>query len=627
MPIARFQLPDGRIARFEVPAGTTPEQAQTLIGQHIQATGVPSAPAAPAEDPAARESRIAAATAQMQEEDRQRYDPTIGMSGTEKFLAGAGKAVSDTVRGAGQLVGRVGDAVTTPQKSITDLVTGGQGKRWSERMGLPQEADIAETRANDAALMDTGAGFAGNIAGNVATLLTPGAALKGAATANAAVGAARAGNNLRAVLAAAPRAGSVLERAGQAMIAPTTLRGAATLGAVSGAAQPVVSDSERGWNALLGGGAAAGGQALFNGLARIVRPNTSAEVRTLMDEGVTPTPGQVLGGAARRIEEGLTSLPIVGDAIRAGQTRAIEDLNRVAFNRALSPIGLKLPKGLKGREAVSYVADALSDRYDQLMPRLTTMADGGFIQDIQQLRNMMGSGAVAQETADRFEKILNNQLLVKFSGQNTAMTGKTLKEVESDLGNTWRDLRQSSSSDDRKLGDAVRQTQDVLRQLVERSNPHVADELRAINKGYANFSRPERAAASVAAEDGVFSPAQLHSAVKATDKSRNKKAFARGDALMQDLSDPAKAALSQKVPDSGTPLRLMTGAGAAGLLAMVEPTALAGTLGASALYSRPGQSALATLLARRPASADAVANRLRELAPYAAAPAIGYSEQ
>jgi len=31
MPVARFQLPDGQVARFEVPEGTTPEQAQSLI--------------------------------------------------------------------------------------------------------------------------------------------------------------------------------------------------------------------------------------------------------------------------------------------------------------------------------------------------------------------------------------------------------------------------------------------------------------------------------------------------------------------------------------------------------------------------------------------------------------------
>jgi hypothetical protein len=35
MPIAKFQMPDGRIGRFEVPEGTTPEGAQQLIEQHL----------------------------------------------------------------------------------------------------------------------------------------------------------------------------------------------------------------------------------------------------------------------------------------------------------------------------------------------------------------------------------------------------------------------------------------------------------------------------------------------------------------------------------------------------------------------------------------------------------------
>jgi len=35
MPIARFQMPDGRIARFEVPVGTSPEQAQSLFDSFI----------------------------------------------------------------------------------------------------------------------------------------------------------------------------------------------------------------------------------------------------------------------------------------------------------------------------------------------------------------------------------------------------------------------------------------------------------------------------------------------------------------------------------------------------------------------------------------------------------------
>lgn len=43
MPVARFQMPDGRIARFEVPEGTSPEQAQSLIEAHFAAPAAPTA--------------------------------------------------------------------------------------------------------------------------------------------------------------------------------------------------------------------------------------------------------------------------------------------------------------------------------------------------------------------------------------------------------------------------------------------------------------------------------------------------------------------------------------------------------------------------------------------------------
>lgn len=42
MPVARFQMPDGRIARFEVPEGTSPEQAQTMMEAHF-ASAAPAA--------------------------------------------------------------------------------------------------------------------------------------------------------------------------------------------------------------------------------------------------------------------------------------------------------------------------------------------------------------------------------------------------------------------------------------------------------------------------------------------------------------------------------------------------------------------------------------------------------
>jgi hypothetical protein len=44
MPIAKFQMDDGRIARFEVPEGTTPEQAQSMMQEHFAPTKQPEQP-------------------------------------------------------------------------------------------------------------------------------------------------------------------------------------------------------------------------------------------------------------------------------------------------------------------------------------------------------------------------------------------------------------------------------------------------------------------------------------------------------------------------------------------------------------------------------------------------------
>lgn len=497
----------------------------------------------------------------------------------EQVLAGVGKAIVDTGRG------------------IKGLFT-------------DNSADVAESRRLDAPLMDTGGGFTGNIAGNVGMALAPGGALKGAATLGRAAGLGARG----------------LDAAGTALLAPTTVRGAAGVGAGMGLAQPAENLSERAINTLMGGAAGGGGQAAFQGLSRVVAPRTPAGVRALMDEGITPTPGQILGGGFKRAEEGLTSVPIVGDAIKSAQTRAVGDLNRAAFNRALEPIGEKLPKGLQGREAIEYAENALKARYEGLMPRLTTQADGQFISDVQNLRNMVGEGAIDPAMADRFEKILNNQLLVKFKGDTPTLTGETLKQVESDLGNLARQFGASPDPDQRLLGDAIRETQDILRKTVERSNPAVKAELSSINKGYANFKRVQRAAAGVGAEDGVFSAAQLQNAVKASDKSKDKGAFARGSALMQDLSDNAKTVLGPKVPDSGTPFRTLLTLGSAGGAGLISPGAAMGVLAAPVAYSRPGQAALAALLARRPQGAANVGTALERLGNYSVAPAIGVTE-
>lgn len=385
-------------------------------------------------------------------------------------------------------------------------------------------------------------------------------------------------------------------------------------GAVGGGLSPVSNGSF--WDQKTGqvvGGAALGGAipAVIGGVARVVSPkaSTNPAVQTLRKEGITPTPGQVLGGAAQRTEEKLSSLPIIGDAIIGAKTRSVNQLNAAVANRALKPVGAKLPEGMVGRDAVEFVGDTLGQKYDQLMPRLTVKADQQFATDLNGLRSMVRNGSMDPKYANKFDRYIRSNVLGKFKGQN-ALTGQTTKDIESDLGQEIARYSRSQDPDAMLYADALKEVQANLRGLVERSNPAASKELKAINTGYANFKRMERAASSVGAEDGLFSAGQLQTAVKALDRSKDKRAFSRGTALLQDLSDPAKAVLGPKVPNSGTADRSFMA-----LATLLDPRAAAMALTAPVMYSQTGQKALTGLLAARPEGAQAVADTLRKASP------------
>ena len=382
-------------------------------------------------------------------------------------------------------------------------------------------------------------------------------------------------------------------------------RAAPVVGQIANAAAPVANALSRGselTNPI---------NLLAKPAAAMISPNVDPNVRALMAEGITPTPGQILGGGFKRAEEGLSSVPVLGDFIKSAQIRAVEGLNRAAINRSLKPIGDSLPADLKGREAIEYAKNALGDKYDKLLPKLTVQADPVWTGQITNLKQIVQNSAINPNVKPLFDKIIDGDILSKFQGQN-AVTGETLKNIQTDLNNTIKRYSLSTDADQVLVAQALKEVRSNLLDLIRRSNPKSASELKAIDTGYANFKRVEKAAGLVGSEEGIFSPAQLQSAVRASDKSKDKGRFATGSALMQDLSETGKTVLGNKLPDSGTPYRGMLplflggGAGAAGY-----PTIAAGLLTGPILYSEPGQRLAATLLTQRPAGANALANQLR----------------
>lgn len=412
------------------------------------------------------------------------------------------------------------------------------------------------------------------------------------------------------ILATAPLTGAV--PVGGSLAARTAIGGAA--GAGFGALQPVENPGDDFWaqkgrQAKTGAIAGAVAAPLTAGLARIIQPKTDPAVKALMSEGVTPTPGQILGGAFRSSEEKGKSLPIVGGMIRNAEGRAMAQLNRAAVGRALAPIEKRLPDGLTGREAVEFAERTLGQSYDDVLNRVGAPAvDDRMIGELTNLQNIVRN--LPKKFGKRLDTIIDNEILSRT--QDGRLTGEAIKTAERNLGNLSKTLGKSMDGDTALLGEAVDETQRILRSWLERAAPSdVSAQLRATNAGWANFKRVQKAAGMLGAEEGVFSAAQLQNAVKVADRSKDKAAFARGNALMQDLSESAKKVMTPKLPNSGTADRLLPVG--LGYLAASNPALTAGAmLPAMAMYSPLGQRATAALLASRPQFAEPVSQAVRQ---------------
>jgi len=377
---------------------------------------------------------------------------------------------------------------------------------------------------------------------------------------------------------------------------------------------------------LVGAGGGVIGTGLGRTVANVVAPNLNAAVRKLIGEGVNLTPGQMMGGVAQRIEDKLTSVPLLGDIIQSARSKGVEEFNKAAYRRALEPIGGKVPEET-GRAGMESVKNQLSQAYDDLLPKLTYKPDNQFLNNITTLEKEITG--INPQDAQKVASVINDVVSSRLD-KNGEIKGEVFKVIEEKLGGLAKTYRASQDADQKLMGDAYATALGELRQNLARNNPQYAEQLNKINTGWANFSRL-RGAGSMANTAEMFTPNQLASAVRAADKTAGKGATATGNALMQDLSDAGVQVLPGKIPDSGTAGRsainsalgaLLGGGGA--YAAQTHPVA-AGTAallgGAAAAPYLPGVRNLVTMLGgKRPESIQKLADFIRESSPYLAAP-------
>jgi len=397
--------------------------------------------------------------------------------------------------------------------------------------------------------------------------------------------------------------------------APTIMNQALT-GTVAGLTNPEQTSltpeefkQQKGLNTAISTVAGGASPLLTGAISRAISPKLTPDVEKLVQSGVNLTPGQIMGGALRNIEDKLTSVPLLGDAINYSRRKGVEEFNKAAYKQVLEPIGGKVPN-VTGREGIEAVEKQLNNAYDKILPNIVFKATPAFNANISNLRGMV-SQKLDPALAKRFDYEIDNVIASKLAPKTGMMDGMAFKEAESELGQLAKQFKNSGVVSERDLGNAFAQAQAELRNALNATNPQAKAELGNINKAWANFTRLQTAGSKANTAE-MFTPAQLAQAVRQMDTSTRKGAVSRGSALMQDLSDAGVNVLPSRIPDSGTASRLMLGGGALGGANYVSPELAIGAGALTLPYLPGGRQAMTTMLAKRPESAKLLAEKLRQ---------------
>ena len=370
-------------------------------------------------------------------------------------------------------------------------------------------------------------------------------------------------------------------------------------GAVSGAMQPVTGEgdfaSQKAQQIGVSAVTAPLGEKVVAGAGRVLNPLVSKAEQTMRDLGITPTIGQTLGGQFKSIEEFAQNLPLIGSSIENARQRVLFDFNKGVINKALDKVKDKLPEDVIGRDAINYASKQVSNQYDDVLSKMSFDLDFATTSNI--LSALSKKTNLSQSQRQEVAQTLNDIVLGKFSGQK--MDGQTFKGIESDLRKKASNYMNSSTASERDIGEALSDVLGVMKKELYFQNPKQTSKLRRIDSAYADLSVINIAAANSGAPSGVFTPKQFSTAVRQSDMTRRKSAFAKGKAKSQEISDAAVEVLGDQ---SRATLEGRVAASTLGGLGMLSQPQIGIPLAATVptMYSPAGQRALDMLLRSRP---------------------------
>lgn len=386
----------------------------------------------------------------------------------------------------------------------------------------------------------------------------------------------------------------------------TGMKGAAATGAITGAlaAPTLEEDMAAGKLKQAGVGAGAGmvGQAVGQGVSRVLAPKVSAEEQILRDLGVQPTTGETTGGIFGEIEKTLAGIPVLKKLVTPAQQRSVESFNAGILNKPLKDAGLEpIESGVIGQKAMKAADERMSAAYDEVLGNMNFTLDPATAQAMVTAKAAKTLTGGQQRVLDRkVAEILSTRVK---PGQT--IDGATMKEIESAFKKEVERFDKSTMPGQNDIGDALDNVFVAFKDSIKKQNPDYAQQLTTLDKSFAQLETLRLAVNKAKETGGVFSPEQLLNSIGEAAKTRiGKKYTSYGEAFLQPEAQAAQKVLGQGAEGGDWGKVGLLGAGYA---ALQHPAAAIGTsVGAGVLYTKLGQKVADTLLRVRPEEAKLI---------------------
>ena len=516
MPVAKVQLPDGRVARFEVPEGTTPEQVTQEVTRLLGG-----------QEPAPQEQ------------------PSDMGVGKQALRAGEFASRGFLERGA-DILGAVPELAASGLRMISPSLAPEPGyypeaiksglQTAGRAMSAPLNAAIDFGPATPQSGLERGAYGAGAGVADVGAFLVPGAAVGRMA-----------------------QAGSLPARVGQAMTAQPVMQTAA--GALGGGVSEAADSEALGLAASLALPIGAGvARRAITPFPSQLSPNEQRLAAAAEQAGIQLTPGQKTGSAPlRTMESVFTQTPFTGKAqgeIYSGQHRA--------FNRAvLSKVGIDADEA--SPEVMSKAYQSIGREMDDLASKTDVKIDQAFVDGFKRIEDDF-STYFGADASTRFQQVKNKlgQLIEAHKDPKTFSVNIPGEEYQKAMSKIKSIARKTSDPFEKE---GLIELERLVNDAVGRSaGESIRGAWRDANNRYRNLMIIDKAMqggsqASRAAADIPFGP--LKTAVAQSDKG----GYTRGRGDLNELSRVGDFLGSAIPPDSGTARRslmqyLLTGGGA-----------------------------------------------------------------